>query len=25
VWICAPCVHLSLEILDTGDRALRSS
>jgi hypothetical protein len=25
VWICAPCVHLSLEIVDTGDRALRSS
>jgi ATP-dependent Clp protease ATP-binding subunit ClpA len=25
VWICAPCVHVSLEILDIGDRALRSA
>jgi len=25
VWICSACVHISLEILDTGDRALRSA
>ncbi|MEV0271462.1 Clp protease N-terminal domain-containing protein [Hamadaea sp. NPDC050747] len=25
VWICSACVHLSLEILSTGDRALRST
>jgi len=25
VWICAHCVHVSLEILGTGDRALRSA
>jgi len=25
VWICSACIHISLEILDTGDRALRSA
>lgn len=25
VWICSACVHVSLEILDTGDRAPRSA
>ncbi|NUT07678.1 MAG: hypothetical protein HOV76_29825 [Hamadaea sp.] len=25
VWICSTCVHLSAEILNTGDRALRST
>jgi ATP-dependent Clp protease ATP-binding subunit ClpA len=25
VWICGSCVHLSLEILDSGDRALRGA